>query len=116
MPTATKKPPAKKATAAVAARREVRREKNTPKPLTVEFRGQKFDIPMDRVGAFVMRGQYIAAFDDDSQEQAMKLLFGVLGKVDSARFLDLLRPGDVPSVVVGEFVRAFNKAANVPNS
>lgn len=108
------KKPAKKATAAVRARREVRAEKAMP-VLSVAFRGEKFDIPLDRLGAFYMRGQYMAEFGY-SDEQLSKMLFRLLGKVDSARFLDLIHEGDGFLTVSGEFAQALNKAANVPNS
>lgn len=107
--------PAKKATAAVAARREVRAEKTGAKPLAVTFRGQTFDIPVDRLGAYFMRGQYMAEFGVDA-EQISKSMFRLLGQRDSARFLDLMVEGDGIYDVVVEFSKALNKAANVPNS
>lgn len=115
MPAPARKPAAKKATAAVAARREVRAEKNKPTPLAVAFRGEKFAIPPDRLGAYFMRGQYMAEFGADPA-QVTKSLFRLLGQVDSARFLDLMREGDGIYDVAGEFALALNKAANVPNS
>lgn len=108
------KAPAKKATASVAARREARNGKK-PEPLVVEFRGEKFEIPLDRLGAFFMRGQYVANFGADD-EQLSKLLFGLLGKTESARLLDLVGDGDYLLGVTNEFAVALNKAANVPNS
>lgn len=115
MPAPARKTPAKKASAAVAARREVRGEKKPPAKITVTFRGEKFDIPVDRIAAFFMRGQYIIEFGF-SPEQVSKMLFRLLGQKDSARFLDTIREGDTLDGVGAEFYRALNKAANVPNS
>lgn len=114
MPAQPRKAPAKKATASVRARREVRNEKNTIPPLTVTFRGEKFDIPRDRLGALFMRGQFLAEFGFDDSMFA-QMFFKLLGKEDSARFLNLIREGDNPLTVANEFMGELNKAANVPN-
>lgn len=111
MPAPARKPPAKKATAAVRARREVRNEKNPVPPLTVTFRGEKFDLSRDRLGAFYMRGQYLAHFGVDG-EQMSTMLFDLLGKADSGRLLNLVKPGDALLSVLSEFTSALTKAGN----
>lgn len=103
--------PAKKATAAVRARREVRAEKNVVAPIVVPYRGEKFEIPLDRLGGFYMRGQFLARFGVDG-EQMSTMLFDLLGKTDSARLLNLIRPGDALLTVLSEFTAALNKAGN----
>lgn len=115
MPAPARKPAAKKAPGAVAARREVRREKRPAATITVPFRGTRFDIPVDRLGAYYMRGAYMVEYGVTA-EQVVKSLFRILGQVDSARFLDLMTEGDTIFEVAGEFTRALNKAGNVPNS
>lgn len=116
MPAQPRNAPAKKtARAAVAARREVRGEKKPPATLAIAFRGEKFDVPVDRLGAAFMQGQYMAEFGV-SGERISKMLFRLLGPQDSARFVDSIGPGDNIVVVADEFLQALNKAGNVPNS
>lgn len=114
-PAATK-PAAKKNTAAVRARREVRAEKNKPAPLTVTFRGGAFDIPVDRLGSarVWLRLQHLQKYP--SEQAAIGVLFELLGPLDSARFIDLCQPGDGIAAVFNEFMATINKGANVPNS
>lgn len=118
MPTQTRKPAQKQAAAAaVRARREVRAEKVEVAPLEVPFRGQTFTIPRDRLGSarVFMRQKFIDQFGATG-DAVSALLFELLGKEDSARFIDLCGPGDTVSGPVTEFIAALNKAANVPNS
>jgi hypothetical protein len=111
-----KKAPAKKATAAVRARREVRAEKNQPAPLKVPFRGTTFEIPRDRLGSarVLMRLQQLRRYPTVQAE--VDVLFELLGQVDSARFIDLCGDGDDIETVYNEFMAAASKASNVPNS
>jgi len=115
--TPTRKPPAKKATAAVRARREVRAEKNAVPPVKVTFRGAVFEIPRDRLGSsrVFMRQEHMRIFGITS-ETLTALLFEILGSKDSARFIDLCGPGDRLLDVSNEFLEALKKAGNSGNS
>jgi hypothetical protein len=112
-----KSTPARKPSAAVAARREVRAEKGAKaEPLTVKFRGSTFEIPRDRLGSarVFMRLQHLRRFPTVQAE--VDVLFELLGQIDSARLIDLCGPGDDIENVYNEFMSAANKASNVPNS
>lgn len=114
--TQPRKKPAKKTTAAVRARREVRAEKAKPKPLVIEFRKMTFDIPVDRLGSarLAMRMHMLERFP--SEKSVADVLFEMLGQANSARLIDLCEPGDSIVAVFNEFMAAASKAANVPNS
>lgn len=117
MTATARKPAAKKTTAAVRARREVRAEKNpAAAPLSVQFRGATFDIPRDRLGSarVAMRLQRLRRYP--TTDSAVDVLFELLGQVDSGRLIDLCEPGDDIAAVYLEFMQAADKAANVPNS
>lgn len=113
---AAKKAPARKSTsAAVAARREVRGEKNKPVIIDVPFRGETFKIPLDRIGngKVFLRQKAVEHFA--GPDQICALLFDVLGPADSARWIALMEPGDEIFGQAGQFFSAMNKATNVPN-
>lgn len=116
MPAQPRKAPAKKATAAVAARREVRAEKGKPKPLAVKFRGESFEIPIDRLGSARVYMRQKLLQSTPTAEHQVDLLFEILGGDQSARFIDSCGPGDTIFTVAREFFDAIKKAANVPNS
>lgn len=117
MPTQPRKAPAKKATAAVRARREVRAEKNEVPPVTVPFRGSKFDIERDRLGSsrVFLRQQHMQTFGV-TNEGLSAVLFEILGEADSGRFIELCQPGDSLLSAANEFMAALNKASNSGNS
>lgn len=116
MPAQPRKSPARKPSAAVAARREVRSEKRTVKPIEVKFRGETFLILRDRLGSarVYMRQRLLHA--TPSVEHQVDLLFEVLGSDQSAKFIDTCKPGDTIFGVAAELFTAINKATNVPNS
>lgn len=117
MPAQPRKTTARKPTAAVAARRQVRAENGKPAPLEVPFRGEKFEITLDHLGSarFYMRQKYLEQFGVNA-DGVVNMLFELLGKADSARFIALCGPGDTIFDAAAEFMTAVNKAGNVPNS
>jgi len=110
--------PRKAPAAAVSARREVRAEKGKTASVAVKFRGETFDIARDRLGSarifLLQRKLGKPGFGTIADE--VEILFELLGQVDSARFINLVQPGDQIEACYLEFVQALNKAANVPNS
>lgn len=118
MPAQPRKATPRKASAAVAARREVRGEKNKPTAtIAVKFRGAEFTLPVDRMGSsrVYMRQKYMQQFGA-TNEAVAGLLFELLGRVDSARFIELCGENDTIGAAATEFFAALNKASNVPNS
>lgn len=115
--TTPRKTTARKPSAAVAARREVRAEKGTPATLQVKFRGESFDIPTDRLGSsrVYMRQKFLEQFGA-TNDAVSALLFELLGQADSGRFINLCGPDDTLGGSAAEFIAALNKAGNTPNS
>lgn len=113
---APRKAPAKKITASVAARREVRTQKATAPPTKVPFRGVTFEVSLDKLGVerVYMRQKAFEHFG--TSDELVALLFDVLGARNSSQFIERLEPGDTLLEVAGEFFKALNKAGNDPNS
>ncbi len=114
--TAAKKTSARKTSAAVAARREVRGEKGKTATIKVPFRGETFEFALDKIAndKVFARQQVLAKFGGG--EKLCDLLFEILGPVDSVRWIELMKPGDLLADVAVELMTAINKAGNVPNS
>jgi hypothetical protein len=113
-----KKAPAKKATAAVRARREVRSEKVAVPPVVVKLRGQVFEIPVDRLGsdrAFTLTNSMLDA-EGGARLRAMgRLVRTLVGPSNEERFTTLARDDEPAGTLVLEFMTELNKAGNVPN-
>lgn len=117
MPTPARKTPAKKTTAAVRGRREVRGENNAPTSYSIKVRGETFEVSRDRFGSsrVFMRIKLLERYND--LENSVKLLFDILGQKDSGRFVDIASESGADLYQLSsEFFAALNKASNVPNS
>ncbi len=118
MPAPARKTPSRKTAtkAATAARREAKASTEKTPTLHVPFRGETFDVTLDRFALqkVFFRQQALAQFQ--RAEDMCGVLFDILGPVDSARWINCAKPGDDLFENADEFMKAMNKAGNDPNS